>query len=181
MQTAPHMTQDGQNNAQHEINIPDERYDLRILQSMRRIVRSIDIHSRKLNMQHDVTAPQLVSLLAICEHGPLTIAALSKEIHVSASTLVGIIDRLETKEFVVRERDTQDRRKVLIHATKKGKKFATDAPSPLQETLAQALGDLNELEQSTIALSLERIVELMEATELDAAPMLETGVIDRNT
>ncbi len=51
-------------------------------------------------------------------------------------------------------------------------------PSPLQRTLADALNALPELEQATIALSLERIVALMEAQEIDAAPILETGPIN---
>lgn len=173
-----HMTSREQTTSQYKASIPEKRYDLRILQSLRRVVRSIDIHSRKLSMQHDVTAPQLITLLAIREHGSLTIAELSKEVHLSSSTLVGIIDRLEGKQFVVRKRDTVDRRKILIHATKQGNEFAVQAPSPLQETLAQSLVQLNDLEQSTIALSLERIVELMEANELDAAPILQTGAID---
>lgn len=159
-------------------DIPEGRHHMKILQALRRIIRSVDLHSRKLNMQYHITAPQLVTLLAIADHGPITIAGLSVEIHLSPSTLVGIIDRLEAKGFVERERDTQDRRRVFIKVTKQGRKFSSSAPSPLQEKLAESLEGLTLLEQSTIALSLERVVELMEAEELDAAPMLDTGVID---
>ncbi len=158
--------------------IAGERYDLKILRSLRKIIRSVDIHSRKLSMQHDITAPQLIALLAIAEHAPLTIASISREVHLSPSTLVGIIDRLEAKGYAVRERSAEDRRRVLISITEEGKAFAKRAPSPLQETLAEALGKLTPLEQATISLSLERVVELMEAKELDAAPILQTGVID---
>ncbi len=155
-----------------------ERYDLRILQSLRKIIRSVDLHSRKLSMQHDITAPQLISLLAVAETGPLTIAAISKEVHLSPSTLVGIVDRLEAKGLVERKRSEKDRRQVLISMTKQGEEFVRQAPSPLQETLAEALVELSPLEQSTISLSLERVVELMEAKELDAAPILQTGAIE---
>lgn len=161
-------------------DIPEERHDLKILQALRRIIRSVDLHSRKLSMQHNITAPQLVTLLAIADHGPVTIAGLSSEIHLSPSTLVGIIDRLENKGLVERKRDTQDRRRVFIQITKHGKKFSSSAPSPLQERLAQSLEALTPLERSTIALSLERVVEFMEAEDLDAAPMLETGFIDES-
>lgn len=166
---------------QDMITIPEianERYDLRILQSLRKIIRSVDLHSRKLSIQHDITAPQLITLLVVVEHGPLTIASISGEVHLSPSTLVGIIDRLEAKNYVVRERSAEDRRQVLISITEEGRAFAKQAPSPLQETLAEALNELNPLEQATISLSLERVVELMEAKELDAAPILQTGAID---
>lgn len=153
--------------------IADERYDLKILQSLRKIIRSVDIHSRKLSMQHDITAPQLITLLAVAKHTPLTIAAISKIVHLSPSTLVGVIDRLEAKQYVNRERGSTDRRQVMISITEEGKAFAASAPSPLQETLVEALKELSPLEQATISLSLERIVELMEAKELEAAPILQ--------
>jgi DNA-binding MarR family transcriptional regulator len=155
------------------VSIPKERYDLQILYALRRIVQAINIHSRKLKTEYDITAPQLVTLMALCDLGPMTIARLSKEIHLSASTLVGIIDRLETKELVVRERCKEDRRKILVHPADKGKQFVERAPSPLQETLAKALAGLPEEEQRTIALSLKRVFELMEAGELEETPLME--------
>jgi DNA-binding MarR family transcriptional regulator len=155
-----------------------EGYDLQILQSLRKIIRSVDIHSRKLSTKHDITAPQLITLLALVEHGPLTVAAIAKEIHLSSSTLVGIIDRLEAKSYVSRERSIQDRRQVIITPTDKGIRFAAEAPSPLQETLATALNELPLTEQIAISHALERVVELMEAKEIDAAPILQAGAIE---
>lgn len=157
--------------------IPEERYDLKILQALRRIIRSIDLHSRKLSIQHNITSPQLVTLLTIADHAPVTIAELATEIHLSPSTLVGVIDRLEDKGLVERHRDTLDRRRVFIQVTEQGMEFSSCAPSPLQEKLAKSLESLTPLEQSTIVHSLERVVELMEAEDIDAAPILETGPI----
>ena len=161
-----------------QTNINNERYDLKILQNLRRIIRSVDMHSRKLSIKHDITTPQLITLLAIAENGPLTIAEITKYVHLSPSTLVGIIDRLEAKKYVIRQRSATDRRQVMIYITKTGEDFSNKAPSPLQETLAQALNELTDLEQATISLSLERVVELMEAKEMNAAPILQTGAIE---
>ena len=158
--------------------VPIERYDLRILQSLRRIVQAVDIHSRCLSVKHQVTAPQLITLLAIAKHEPLTMVRLSKEVYLSPSTLVGIIDRLEAKHFVVRERSKQDRRQVCISITPEGRAFAEEAPSPLQETFANALSELSPLEQATISLSLERVVSMMEAEQVDAAPILQAGELN---
>ena len=155
--------------------IPKNSYDLRILQSLRRIIRSVDLHSRKLLMQHNITGPQLACLLAVNDHGPLTASTLAKEVHLSPSTIVGILDRLEQKFWVERQRSSQDRRVVNINITQAGHKLAESAPSPLQETLSNSLRSLAEIEQVSITLSLEKIVALMEADHLDAAPVLETG------
>lgn len=157
------------------------RYDLRILRSLRRIVRSIDLYSKHLASTNQVTTPQLVCLLAVVDHGPLTATAISREVHLSPSTVVGILDRLEEKGLIARARAQDDRRVVQVTATPRGAELTRKAPSPLQQTLANALNALPELEQATIALSLERIVTLMEAQEIDAAPILTADPLNPTT
>ncbi len=164
------------NNFEH--NDSNHLYQLQILQSLRRIIRAVDIHSRQLKQKCNITAPQLVCLLTIVAKEILTVANLAKEIHLSPSTVVGILDRLEEKGLVTRNRDSKDRRVVKVTATAKGMEFAQTAPSPLQDKLGNSLSQLSVLEQSTISLSLTRIVELMEAEEIDAAPILQTGCIE---
>ncbi len=155
--------------------IPNPRHDLRIFQALRRIIRSVELYSRKLIAQHKVTGTQLICLLTIGEHQPVTAVEISKEIHVGASTIVGVLDRLEEKGLICRERAKKDRRRVYISLTEKGVALAEQAPSPLQDKLAEALSNLSELEQSTIALSLERVVDLMEVRQIDASPILQPG------
>jgi DNA-binding MarR family transcriptional regulator len=145
-------------------------HELRILQSLRRITRALELHSRDLVASYNITGPQLVCLLAIREKGPLTPTMIAYEVHLSSSTVVGILDRLEEKGLVHRQRDRVDRRQVNVAATEKGLALANQAPSPLQETLARALNRLPELERIAIALSLERVADLMETRDLDTAP-----------
>ncbi len=158
--------------------VPLERFDLQILQSIRRIMRAVDIYSRKLRTQCKLTAPQLVCLGTVVEHGPLTVSGVAQRVFLSPSTVVGILDRLEARGLVRRERDTSDRRVVNTLATPAGHEIAAKAPSPLQDGLHGALKGLPVLEQATIALSLQRVVDLMEAGHIDAAPILETAPID---
>ena len=74
---------------------PTTRYDLRVLQALRRIIRAVDLHSRKLLAQHRITGPQLVCLLAVEENQPVTGSAIARHVHLSPSTVIGILDRLE--------------------------------------------------------------------------------------
>ncbi len=158
--------------------VPRRSYELRILQALRRIIRAVDIHSYKLASQHNITGPQLGCLLAVKESGPLTSARLAKKIYLSPSTVVGIIDRLEEKGLVKRNRDSKDRRLVHITITAAGEQLVTAAPSLLQDTLASALVELPEIEQVSITMALEKLVDLMEAGHIGAAPVLETGPLN---
>lgn len=155
----------------------DAQYDLRILTALRRIIRSVELHSKQLAATNNITAPQLVCLLTIVGRGTVTATTIARDVHLSPSTVVGILDRLEEKGLITRTRLPEDRRVVHVVATAKGVTLAQSAPSPLQQALARALARLPEPEQATIALSLERIVALMEVEELDASPIPAAGPI----
>ena len=44
----------------------------RVLAALRRIIRSIDLHSRKLAQQHSLTGPQLIVMQAINRSGEIS-------------------------------------------------------------------------------------------------------------
>ena len=103
----------------------------------------------------------MICLHAIEKSGPLTLSELGRQVSLSMSTTNGIIDRLEQKGLVRRERTHHDRRKVLITITPEGKSLRARAPVPLQGRLIQAISDMPELEQVTVALALEKILGMM--------------------
>lgn len=144
----------------------------RIMSALRQITHAVDTYSRRLKSEYDVTVPQLICMIYIIENGKSTTSSIAQNIHVANSTIVGILDRLENKGLISRKRDTKDRRKVFVNATAKGKKLIRDAPSPLQDKLSDSLKKLPKLEQTAIALSLEKIVNLMGAENISSAPIL---------
>lgn len=149
--------------------LPRDRYDLRILSALRRIIRSVDSHSRRLATDFGVTVPQLLCMLKIAERGSLTVKELSGEVFLAPSTVVGIVDRLEKAQLFLRERSAEDRRQVRLSLTEQGRELLARSPSPLQANLVEAIGQLPELERATIALSLERIIECIGAPSHPAA------------
>ncbi len=124
---------------------------------------------------HKITGPQLGCLSAVKESGPLTTTKFAQAVYLSPSTIVGIVDRLEEKGLVIRQRGNKDRRQVQICLTEAGERLVECAPSSLQDTLADTLKSLPELEQVSITLALEKVVEPMEAREIEVSPVLETG------
>lgn len=158
--------------------VAETPYDLRVLHALRQVIRAVDLHSRQLLMQHKITGPQLIALLTVEKHEPVTASAIASYIHLSPSTVIGILDRLETKGLIRRDRDLKDRRLVWISLTEQGKVLASNAPSPLQDSLAEAIGKLPKTELVMIVESLERIVGLMQMHKIVDAPILETEPID---
>ncbi len=136
---------------------------IRILQSVRRIAQCVEHHSKRLAATHNITSPQLVALLAIAEMGPSTLKSIGRAIQLSPSTVVGIVDRLEEKGLVQRERDTRDRRNVFVAVTVAGQLVLANAPSALPNGFGSALGALPEDDRQALVVTLEQFASLLEA------------------
>lgn len=63
---------------------------------------------------------QVVALVSIQEHESCTLSTLCKEMHVSAPTISGIVDRLKKGGYIKRVQDLNDRRVINVSLTKKG-------------------------------------------------------------
>lgn len=152
-----------------------------VIVALRRITRAIDLRSRGLMQQIGLTAPQLASLQAIARLQPITGGALAKSIHLSQATLTGILTRLENRNLVSRTRSGSDRRTVVVELTEDGRAVLESAPSLLQDSFRRELLKLHEWEQTQMLATLQRIASMMDAEEIDAAPVLAAGAATATT
>ncbi|MBL0715823.1 MAG: MarR family transcriptional regulator [Desulfosarcina sp.] len=148
-----------------------------MLVSLRKITRAISLHSRDLSKRYGLTGPQLVILNEISSHESLSVTQLARSISLSQATVTDILNRLAKKGFVERTRDDKDRRRVIIRITPKCRDFLSQAPPPLQETFVERYANLPEWEQLMILSALKRIVDLISAGKIDAAPFLATEAL----
>ncbi|KFZ39238.1 transcriptional regulator [Shewanella mangrovi] len=153
-----------------------EKHQL-LLISLRKIIRAIDLHSRQLSKHSGLTGPQLMVMQRIAALGNPLVKQIAAEINLSPATVTSIIDRLESKGFVIRERSSTDKRKVHLLLSDTGRALLDKAPAPLQEHFIDRYQSLAEWEQSQLLSAVERIASMMNAEELDAAPVLLVGQI----
>ncbi len=146
-----------------------------VLVCLRRVIRATDLHSKHLVKTSGYTAPQILVLKAIAQHSPVTIGTIAGEVNLSQATVTTIIDRLVSKGLVYRERSSQDRRKVHAFLTETGESVLASAPTPLQDRFANRFEKLEEWEKSMILASLQRVASMMDAEDIDAAPLLDLG------
>ena len=143
-----------------------------VLISIRQIIRAIDLHSKRLSKESGLTGPQLILMRSIRELGEVTIRELSNHTNMSQATATTILDRLERQELVKRVRSVQDKRKVHAHLTEKGLAVLDQAPMPLQQNFINKFQRLEEWEQSLLLSSVQRISSMMNAEDIDVAPVL---------
>ena len=145
--------------------------------ALRRITRAIDLHSKGLVHEIGLTAPQLATLQAVRRLHPITVGALAKSVHLSQATMTGILNRLEKRGVIERERSGSDRRSVVIKLTNQGEQIIEDAPSLLQDRFRRELLTLQEWEQTQMLSTLQRIASMMDAEDIDASPVLAVGEV----
>ncbi|GAK19819.1 LOW QUALITY PROTEIN: transcriptional regulator, MarR family [Vibrio sp. JCM 19052] len=153
-----------------------EKYE-EVLVSIRQIIRAIDLHSKKLSKESGLTAPQLILMRAISELDNVTIKQLSSHTNMSQATATTILDRLERNQLVERRRSKTNEKFML--SRKKAKKRLNKLPTPLQEHFISRFQKLEEWEQSLLLSSVQRISTMMNAEDIDVAPMLELGSITK--
>lgn len=96
-----------------------------------------------------LTLPQATALSELARSGGrLSARALGQGCHMLASTVTGVIDRLEQHGYVRRERDADDRRVVWVSLTGPGADLAARLPR-FRDRVGEAFGRLpaRDLEQ----------------------------------
>jgi DNA-binding MarR family transcriptional regulator len=146
-----------------------------ILKSLRRIIRAVDLYSRRLIAQSGLSGPQLVCLRALERLGSMQTYQLADAVHLSAATVCGILNRLEQRGLVARARQHDDRRRVVVSLTEAGEDTVNNAPPALHDNFLQKLRALPLTEREAMQATLATIVGMMAAGDLDAAPLLVPG------
>ncbi len=134
---------------------------------IRRLMQGNYIYNKELNKKYQVSAPQLSSLLALYENGPLPPSQIAKYIMVNSSTVTGIIDRLEQKGLVQRSRISTDRRVITVTLTDKGRELAEHAPPPIQEKIVEGLQKLAPREIEKIVRALTKLTYMLDVQDLE--------------
>lgn len=146
-----------------------------VLSALRRIIRATDLHSKQLARDTGLTTPQVVVLQAVRDLGEVTTGQLSRRVSLSQATVTTILDRLEGRGLVERYRSNADRRIVHSRLTRQGRAILRKAPPLLHERFTEAFQSLSPARQSRLLATLDEVAAMMGATEIDAAPLLDSG------
>ncbi len=132
----------------------------------------MDLRSRQLDKSIGLTVPQLIVLKEIAADSEAPIGRIARKISLTQATVTTIIDRLEQRGLVSRERSRVDRRQVLVSLTDAGARLLDRSPTILQEEFLSAFAELETWEQTQILATLQRVATMMKAERFAAAPLL---------
>ncbi len=145
-----------------------------ILIKIRKIIRSINLESKKIQKEHGVSIPQLMCLEFLGGQHEMksTQGNIAKYLTLNSSTMSGIIDRLEIKSLVARLPNPSDKRTVLISLTSRGAKLLENSPQLLHKQLSKRLEKLPSTKVNQINEALDILIESLDIEEISASSII---------
>jgi DNA-binding MarR family transcriptional regulator len=147
---------------------------IEILIKLRKIIRSINLESKKIEKELGISIPQFLVLQYLSNQDDYKAFAkdIKSYLNLNASTVSGIISRLDSKSLVARSTKPDDKRASFIILTAKGADLLNKYPPTLQEKLTQRLKKLSPDQIAELDRNIELLTVIMDVEDIDATPLL---------
>jgi DNA-binding MarR family transcriptional regulator len=102
-------------------------------------------------------------LIVLNAEGPLTMRGLAEALDVSQASATGIVDRMEQRGLVTRERDAEDRRVIRVLPSDTGRSLIDGVAEQRRDHLARMIDGLKDDEVSGFLLGMRAMRRVREA------------------
>lgn len=140
-----------------------------VLQNLRVVVRTTQSHSRWIEKSSGVSGAQLWAMWELFTNPGQKVSELSKALSIHQSTASNMLDKLEEKGLIRRDRSGPDQRVVQLFLTSKGTELLSDAPRPAQGAIMDALKGMGDDDLQKLNQGLSVLLEHMQVSEVQAA------------
>ncbi len=137
----------------------------RLAGALRRIVQGLDSHSKLLESRVGLTASQLLCLQVLARQGSVPATRLAAAISLTPGTVSLVLDRLEAKGLIRRQRSDRDRRQFDLVITDAGRERLQAAPGVLPAVFVQRFAGLSASRQKRLTQSLDDLMMLMQPSK----------------
>lgn len=126
-----------------EVEETRDRLDVqRVLDGIRRIVQSLRHSSREAERRAGLTAAQLFVLGKLGETGCSSLNELADRTFTHQSTVSTVVSRLVDQRLIARQAAPEDRRRLTLSLTARGRRVLAAAPDAAQDALIAAVSAL---------------------------------------
>ena len=139
----------------------DERHTREILDSIRRLVRSLREYSRAAEKKVGLSGAQLFVLQSLQRSGRLSLTEIAERTVTHQSSVSVVVSRLVARSLVARVRSSEDARRLELSITDTGRALLRRAPRVAQDRMIDGLRKMSARERRTLAASLHGLVAHM--------------------
>lgn len=123
-----------------------------------RVNHALERRSKHMHAQLGITGPQRMVVRFVGRAPGISAGELARTLHLDPGTLTPTFRALESQRLLVRTRDTNDRRRVLLHLTARGRRLDTETPRTVESAVRRVIagrsaGSLEHTRQTLEALA----------------------------
>ncbi|MGJ8562802.1 MAG: MarR family winged helix-turn-helix transcriptional regulator [Alphaproteobacteria bacterium] len=149
--------------------------------AIRRIQQRTDQASRRLAQTVGLTPSQLMVLQYLQDRGEISAGEIASLTQLKHATITALVDKMVERNFVSRRKCAEDRRRVWLKLEPDGETAIKSAPNLLQDTFRGRFAELPAWHQTMLVAALEQIATMLDAENIDAAPVLHLGGINEKS
>jgi DNA-binding MarR family transcriptional regulator len=132
---------------------------LRFMQKLWALVHELDAKSKRMHRDLGVTGPQRLALRIVGRDPGIVAGDLAALLRVHPSTLTGVLSRLEDQALIERTIDPEDRRRMHIELTRRGRRVDDQLTGTVEAALRRALARCDPEEVDAASRLIDTIVE----------------------
>ena len=148
-----------------DTGLDDDALTAEIIHDIRSLKMAISKSIRRRIPRNNLTESQINAIYDLVRRDGQTLSELSERLSLSHSTVSGIIDRLEAKGLVIREKDLEDARRTRIFMSGKMKAGVKEFTESNHLPLRCAVDAASTEEKAKIAEGLSILTRLVLANE----------------
>lgn len=118
--------------------------------------RATDIFQRVMS-EHEVTPTQFAALIKLADEGEVSQNVLGRLTAMDPATILGVVSRLRRRDLVDSRLDPDDRRRILLCLTEKGRGLAADLRAIAGTVTLETLSPLTKSERRTFLRLLHKL------------------------
>jgi DNA-binding MarR family transcriptional regulator len=130
-----------------------------ILDALRSIVRELRLASREAEQRVGIHGAQLHALRQLSDSPTMSLTELADRTHTDISSVSVVVSRLVEQGLVTRKAADDDRRRLALALTARGRGIIRRAPETGASRLLRAASHLSDREMHSLSTTLSKIVD----------------------
>jgi len=135
---------------------------LQVLKKFRIIYGSVRLHFREIERTCGLTGSQLWIMREIEYTPEIGVSELADRLSIHQSTCSQLVEKLVSRSLIIKERSSEDQRRVGLRITEEAARLMKKAPGPAEGILPEALAGLSPDTIRVLDLSLSKVIEQLQ-------------------
>ncbi|MFA6904325.1 MAG: MarR family winged helix-turn-helix transcriptional regulator [Gallionellaceae bacterium] len=140
----------------------NKQLSLEVLKKFRIIYGSVRQHFRDVEKTCGVSGSQLWIMQEIANTSGIGVSELAERLSIHQSTCSQLVEKLVARKLIIKERSSEDQRRVGLYLTATAAKLIKNAPGPAEGVLPEALSALSAEAMQSLDLALEKVIKQLQ-------------------